>query len=61
MTGAYLRVQRDGRWVNVEIEHCTPEERRVALDGRSVGELHMWLDMACAVLARLEHKGDDRW
>ena len=27
MTGAYIRVQRDGKWQNIEIEHLTRKER----------------------------------
>ena len=31
MTGAYLRVQRDGKWLSLEVEHLTSEEREETL------------------------------
>ena len=47
MTGAYVRVKRDGKWVNVEVEYMTSEEREVALEGREL----QWLNRTCEVLA----------
>ena len=54
MTGAYLRVQRNGEWLNVEVEHLTKEERVDLFQGRDVPELLRWLDLTCEKLAELE-------
>ena len=31
MTGAYLRVKRDGKYHNIEVEHLTDDERETAI------------------------------
>ena len=54
MTGAYLRVERDGKWHNVEVEHLTPDELRQKFIDRSPEELVNWLTMLCEHLNRLE-------
>ena len=52
MTGAFLRVNRDGKLENVEIEHLTDEERErmLANDPR----LLAWLHLVCHELAQAE-------
>lgn len=54
MTGAYLRVQRDGKWQSVEIEYLTEAEREVLFKDRSVAELIRWLNVTCEALASIE-------
>lgn len=54
MSGAYLRVQRDGKWLNIEVEHLTPEERQEALRDRGAVELLRWLDLVCKKLAEAD-------
>ena len=52
MTGAFLRVKRDGKFENVEVEHLTDEERESKLvnDPR----LMAWLHLVCHELLRAE-------
>ena len=45
MTGAYLRVQRDGKWRTLEVEHLTNKEREERFtDPR---EAVNWINMLC--------------
>jgi hypothetical protein len=52
MTGAYLRVQRDGKWMSLEVEHLTNEEREEKLT--SDHRLIQWLNLACRKLVECE-------
>ncbi len=56
MTGAYLRVQRDGVWESIEIEHLTDTEREyLFLKGeRTAAELIKWVHMLCEKMAQVE-------
>lgn len=54
MTGAYLRVNRDGEWHNIEVEHLTEEELKAKFLTRSPEELVSWLNMTCSFLRRLQ-------
>jgi hypothetical protein len=54
MTGAYVRVERDGEWKNVEVEHLTEEELKEKFLTRSPEELVSWLNMTCSFLRRLQ-------
>lgn len=54
MTGAYLRIERDGKWEAIEVERLTPDERRTALARREMEEVMRWMDLVCRVLADLE-------
>lgn len=54
MTGAYLRVERDGKWQNVEVEHLTEEELKEKFLKREPEELVNWMSMLCGYLRRLE-------
>lgn len=57
MTGAYLRIKRDGKWQTIEVEYLTPEELREAMDGRSAEELIRWIELlSAAVLASAGHE-----
>lgn len=52
MTGAYLRVHREGLWLNIEVEHLTDAERseKLASDPRLID----WLNLVCNKLADIE-------
>ena len=52
MTGAYLRVQRDGKWLNLEVEYLTDEERQEKLSNDP--RLVQWLNLVCATLVDAE-------
>lgn len=56
MTGAYLRVKRDGSYEAIEVEHLTDDERREALGGRSAEELLRWLNLVCNKLSEIERE-----
>jgi hypothetical protein len=59
MTGAYLRVERDGKWENVEVEHLTEDELKAKFLTRSPEELVSWLNMTCSFLRKLQPLIDD--
>lgn len=50
MTGAYLRVERDGKWQSIEVEYLTFEERAALFAHRDNAELMRWLNMLCDTL-----------
>jgi len=50
MTGAYLRVQRAGKWQSIEVEYLTFEERAVLFAHRDNAELMRWINMLCDVI-----------
>jgi hypothetical protein len=52
MTGAFLRVQRDGKWQNLEVEHLTDCEREKKL--KNDPSVLSWLHLVCNELARVE-------
>ncbi len=52
MTGAYLRVERNGKWENIEVEHLTKEERLTLFKDRSPEELVRWMDMLCEFITQ---------
>jgi len=54
MTGAFVRVKRGDHFCNIEIEHCTDEERAVLFKDRSHDALMMWLNMVCNKLSEVE-------
>ena len=47
MTGAYLRVKRDGKWQNVEIEYLSDAEREELFKEADREELLKWLNFMC--------------
>lgn len=59
MTGAYLRVNRDGKWQNIEVEHLTSTERKDVFGGRSPEELVRWIDMLCTTIVDIQHVIDN--
>lgn len=51
MTGIYFRVRRDDKWVNLEIEHMTDEERDSGLATFDRFALLRTIHMLCANLS----------
>ena len=47
MTGAYLRIQREGKWQNVEIEYLSDAERAELFKDSNSEELLKWLNFMC--------------
>jgi len=56
MTGAYLRVMRDGKWASIEIEHLTKDERSAFFDDKTANQVLMWLDAVCQKLSEVENQ-----
>lgn len=54
MTGAFLRVCRNGKWENIEIERLSEDELIVAMDGRNHTELVRWIGMLAHAIANIE-------
>ena len=53
MTGAYLRVERNNEWQNIEVEHLTDEERWEIL--KNDQRLLQWLNLVCHKLVEAEN------
>lgn len=51
MTKAFLRVQRNGEWMNLEVEYLTDEERNNIFSKKTGPELMCWLNLVCNILA----------
>jgi hypothetical protein len=47
MTNAYVRIQREDKWQNVEIEYLTDEERAELFKDASNEELLRWVNFMC--------------
>lgn len=45
MTGAYLRVRRDGSMQNILVEDLTDEEREHIFSDKPTGELVRWINL----------------
>ena len=54
MTGIFLRIKRDGKFHNLEIEHLTPEELDLVFKDRPSDELINWLKALTKVIADVE-------
>lgn len=52
MTGAYLKVKRDNKWCNIEVEHLTNDEREAIL--KDDPRLMKWLHVVCQHLVDAE-------
>lgn len=52
MTGAYLRVKRNGKFENIEVEHLTDAEREKLL--KDDPRLINWLHLVCEELVEYE-------
>ena len=58
-TGIYFRVVREGKWVNLEIENLTREERETCLAGRGPAWVNALIDMLCEEILRLEKEQEE--
>ena len=47
MTGAFLRIQREEKWQNIEIEYLTDAERMELFKESDSEELLKWLNFMC--------------
>lgn len=54
MTGAYMRIERDGKWDNIEVEYLTDEEREACFLERDPVELVRWINMLCGTVCCAE-------
>ena len=52
MTGAYLRVKRNGKWQNSEVEYLTDAEREEIL--KDDPRLMKWMHLACKKLVEAD-------
>lgn len=43
LTGAYLRVERDSKWLNIDVSDMTPEELEEKFIDREPRELINWM------------------
>lgn len=50
MTGAYLRIQRNGKWENIQVEHLTNDERILIFTNQRPQYIVMWLNKVCETL-----------
>ena len=48
MTNAYVRIQREDRWQNVEIEYLTDAERNELFKESSTEDVLKWLNFMCS-------------
>ena len=54
MTGAFLRVKRDGKMQNIEVEHLTNDERAKLFADPE--EALKWLNFTCEILNAIEEQ-----
>ena len=54
MTGAYLRVKRNDRFENIEVEYLTKDELNHMFLSRPQEELVNWLALVCSKLNEAE-------
>ena len=50
MTGAHVRIERDGKWQSIEIEYLTKEELYEFFEGKPPEEIFKWVLMLCETL-----------
>ena len=54
MTGAYVRIERDGKWENIEVEHLTDAELYGFMERQQPKRVFQWLQMTCQALRECE-------
>ncbi len=54
MTGSFLRVEREGKWENIEVEHLTDVELDEIIGARDKAEIMDWLSLTCSVIRLAE-------
>ena len=52
MTGAYVRIKRNDKWENIEVEHLNDEERKDLFTDHE--ELMKWFNFTCNKLVEIE-------
>lgn len=55
-TGAYLRIEREGKVTSVEVEYLRNEDREKLLGDRPPAELLRWLNLVCEELVNAEYR-----
>ena len=60
MTGAFLRVEREGKWENIEVEHLTKDELEDIIGSRSKAEIMDWMHMMASVLRLVDASFEKR-
>jgi hypothetical protein len=55
MTGSFVRVQRDNKWENIEIEYLTQDEREEFFSNKSHSEILNWIDLLCKNIVEVEY------
>lgn len=55
-SGIYFRALRDGKWMNLEIEHLTEEEVKKYLQGRGDSWKDQLIMMLCSTIREIEDK-----
>lgn len=58
MTGAYLRVKRDKKFLSIEVEYLTDKEREEIFTGLSNEEMIRWLNVLCNTLQETKELSD---
>jgi len=59
MTGTFLRVKREDKWENIEIEYLTPDEIQSIFLNKESEELVSWLTHLVAQLRPIAEIIDD--
>lgn len=47
MTGAFVRIERNGKWYSIEIEKLTDDERLGFFINRKPAEIVKWVNLLC--------------
>ena len=58
MTGIYFRINREGKWVNKEVEYLTDEEREELFKDRTNAELIRVINVLCHNLDYITEETD---
>ena len=56
MTGAFVRIKRNDKMENVEIEHLTDAERKEFFSKSTPEEILKWLNFTCEILNAIEEQ-----
>jgi len=58
MTGAFVRIKRDGKFENIEIEYLSVQERINLFKDKDKEEILKWLDLTCSVLCEIKEASE---
>lgn len=59
MTGAFVRIERDHKWLNLEVEFLTDSERREFFANYTADMLIGWLNLTCNTIAAIADISED--